>query len=310
MAKKSSSQKNSQIQYFLEDLRFLSGLPVSKKYQRLTLDEYPLDGQLLTASSLYQQSRKLYLSLGGEFTPKVCSTMRSLSAQDLFKDEIEFTPSWSEILWFQDHSHELVDPEKELEALGRFNEISLYHEQNHRVIWRLLPKAPKEQSDFCRYLNFAESLVVTLDLALGDQLGRKTSPIFEDMKVIYRSGGQDTWHKKPKAVYRQYLLAIVCATYCILEWVNSEDVLKVVDYVFPGQKKMNKDATKRSLEISELFTRITNPQWQERYWKEAQAKLKKVNGKSEEDTLYMVEDPLDMEAEFYFAHRVFDYFGL
>jgi hypothetical protein len=239
--------------------------------------------------------------------------MRALSAQDLFKDEIDFTPSFSEMVWFKDHVHEVADPEHEIEALSRFNEISLFHEQNHRVIWRLLPPAPHEERDVCRYLNFAESLVVTLDLALGDQLGKKHSPVFESMKVIYRSGGEDKWFKESKAIYRKYLLSLVCATYYTLEMINYDDILKAVDYVFPGQKKMNKDAVKRSLEISELFTRVTNPLWQERYWDKAQGKLAKLHAKmkSQEEALYLPEDPLDLEGEdFIFAHRVFDYYGL
>lgn len=310
MAKKTKSDPKAQVKNFVKDVEALCALPVSKKYSELVLEEYPFDAQLLHASRLYRESRKLYLSLGGVYSTRVCSTMRALSAQDLFKDEIDYTPSLSELLWFKDRHHEVSDPDQEIEALVRFNEISLFHEQNHRVIWRLLPPAPKEERDFCRYLNFAESLVVTLDLALGDELGAKLSPVFDRMKVTYRPGGEDAWSKKPKSEYRKYLTALLTTTYYALELINNEDVLKAVDYVLPGQKKMNKDAVHRGLELSEFFTRITNPQWQERYWKEAQTKLKKINGKSEEAPLYMAEDPLDLEGEFFFADRVFDYYGL
>jgi hypothetical protein len=41
------------------------------------------------------------------------------------------------------------------------------------------------------------------------------------------------------------------------------------------QKSINKDAVKRGLELNEHFTRITNPQWQELFWKSAASKLKK-----------------------------------
>lgn len=295
---------------FLKDINLLCEMPLSKKYKKLRLEEYPFDNQLLHASRIYRESRKLYLSLGGIYSPKICSTMRSLSAQDLFKDEIEFSPSASEFMWLKDHSHEVADPEFSIEALMRFNEISLFHEQNHRVLWRLLPPPPHEERDFCRYLNFAESLVVMLDVALGDELGEKVSPVFERMKVIYRSGGQDKWSKKSKGEYRQYLLAVLTSTYYLLEMMNPEDILKAVDYVLPGQKKITKQATRRGLELSELFTRITNPQWQERYWKISLAKLEKMHVSSKEDPLYMPEDPLDLEVEFFFAHRVLNYYGL
>ncbi|UYL09730.1 hypothetical protein B9G69_003970 [Bdellovibrio sp. SKB1291214] len=311
MTKRSSPPAtNPHVQNFIEDLQLLSSLPTSKKHSKIALTEYPLDEQLLHASSLYRASREMYLELGGVFEAKLCSTMRSLSAQDLFADVIQYSPSWSELLWFKDHSHELADPDKELEALGRFNEISLYHEQNHRVLWRLLPPAPKDATAFRRYLNFAESLVVVLDLALGDELGKKHSPIFEDLKVIYRSGGEHSYHTKDLQTYRKYLLSMVCATYCTLELVNPEDVVKVVDYVFPGQKKMNKDATTRSLEINELFTRVTNPQWQERYWQKAQKKLARLHKPSKEPTFHLAADPLDMEHEFAVALRVFEYYGI
>lgn len=301
-----------EVNDFLKDLELLASLPTSKKHGKLLLAEYPFDNQLLHLSSLYRNSRSLFYSLGGVFKPTLCSTMRSLSAQDLFKDEIAFTPSASELTWFKDHLEDVADPLEEMDSLVRYNGISLYHEQNHRVVWRLLPPAPKqnERYDIYRYLNFAESLVVVLDLALGDQIGSKLSPAFERMKVIYRPGGKDPWFNESKKVYRQYLLALLCTTYYALELINYEDILKAVDYVLPGQKKMNKHAVKRGLEISEHFTRITNPLWQERYWQQAQVKLTKMHQGSEEEPLYMPEDPLDLEAEFFFAHRVFDYFGL
>jgi hypothetical protein len=311
MAKKSPKpDPKAEIKEFIKDVELLCAIPTAKKYAKLALEEYPFDLQLISASRLYRESRKLYLSLGGDFLPRVCSTMRALSAQDLFKDEIDFTPSFSELLWFKDFSHDVADPDREIEALVRFNEISLFHEQNHRILWRLLPPAPKEKRDFCRYLNFAESLVVMLDLALGDELGRKLSPVFDRMKVIYRPGGEHAYSGKSKAEYRKYLLSCLCTTYYALELVHNDDILKAVDYVFPGQKKMNKDAVQRGLELSEHFTRITNPQWQERYWKAAQTKLNKINGHSEEAALYMAEDPLDLEAEFFYANRILDYFGL
>ena len=311
MAKKSpKSRPQTDVDFFLKDLRQLCKLPTLKKYEKHLLSEYPFDHQLLSASQLYRQSRKLYRSLGGIYSAKVCSTMRSLSAQDLFKDEIEFSPSFTELTWFKDYVHDVVDPLAEIDALSRFNEISLFHEQNHRVIWRLLPPAPSEKPDLCRYLNFAESLVVTLDLALGDELGKNLSSVFERMKVIYRSGGNDQWSKKPKAEYRKYLLALLCTTYLLLEMVNPEDILKAVDYIFPGQKKMNKMAVSRGLDLSELFFRITNPEWQERYWQEAGKKLKAMHVKSKEEPHYMPEDPLDLEEEFLLAHRVLDFYGL
>jgi hypothetical protein len=299
------------LKNYIKNLNTLARIDVSKHHKSLILYEYPFDGQLLSLSSLYRKSRKLFCSLGGVYSAKICSTMRSLSAHDLFADEIEFTPSASEILWFKDHFHEVVDPELEIETLLRFNEISIFHEQNHRIVWRLLPPAPQEKRDLCRYLNFAESLVVILDLALGDEIGKKYSPIFEKLRVIYRPGGQHKWFEEStKEIYRNYLLALMCTTYFALELINYEDILAAVNFVLPNQKKINREAVTRGLELSELFSRITNPQWQERYWKKARIKLKKIHHGSQEDTLYLPEDPLNLSEEFHLARRVFDCFGL
>lgn len=308
--KQAETSANSELKNFLKDLDLLSNLSTSKSYQKLWLKEYPFDLQLLSQSRLYRESRNLYLSLGGFFNARVCSTMRALSAQDLFKDEIDYTPSFSEMLWFKEKHFEVYDPEKEIESLVRFNEISLFHEQNHRVIWRLLPPAPQEQRDLSRYLNFAESLVVTLDLALGDELGPKHSKAFERMKVIYRSSDKNNYWKKSKKEYRNYLLALLSTTYFALETIHYDDVLKAVEFVLPGQTKMNQQAVAVGLEINELFTRVTNPLWQERYWKLARTKLKKIHSKTKEDALYMPEDPLNLREEFYLAFQVFDFYGL
>lgn len=293
---------------FIKKAKTLYALPVSKTIGKWVLFEFPFDAQLLSMSPLYLKSRKEYLKLGGRFHPRLCSTMRSLSAQDLFADSIDYSPTESEMIWFVKNSQDVADPEKEVEALGRFSEISVFHEQNHRIVWRMLPPAPKEQPDVRRYLNFAESLVVILDLALGDELGRKNSVLFEEMKVIYRSGGRGPWIKRSHKQSRDYYVALFLATYYVLEMMNPDDILPALNYVFPGQKAINQAVTERSLELSELFTRITNPQWQERYWTSAQRKLTKMHKGSSEDELYLPEDPLDFGDDLYIVQRVLDYF--
>ena len=298
------------LHLFLKDTALAAALPKTPSLKKLALYEYPFDHQLLGLSPIYQISRKHYLALGGKYLPRISSTMRSLTAQDLFKNEIDYTPSESELIWFKNHHKEVYDPEQEKLALERFNTISVFHEQNHRVIWNLLPPAPKEERDLLRYLNFSESLVVMLDLALADEIGGKLSLALERMKVIYRTSGNPKWKKKGKAAYRNYLLAIFCSTYYVLELINPEDILKAVDYVFPSQKKLNKDAVSRSLDISELFTRITNPQWQERYWKKASQSLARLHKKSKADALYLPEDPLDLEEEFIIAKSILSHFNL
>lgn len=300
----------SEVSHFLKDVRQLSALPYARKHAKLCLYEYPFDHQLLSLSAVYRKSRQQYIALDGRYSPRLSSLMRSLSAQDLFADEIDYTPASTELLWFANKTEDVYDPENEMAALERFNTISVFHEQNHRILWRLLPPAPKEERDLIRYLNFAESLVVMLDLALGDEIGSLLSPAFERMKVIYRTSSSVKIWRSSKAIYREYLLATLCATYFILELMNPEDVLKAVNYALPGQKKMNRDAVSRALDINELFTRITNPEWQQRSWKTARAKLAKIHKASKADALYLPEDPLDFDEEFVIARFVLDNFGL
>lgn len=296
---------------FIKDVNQILAVPVSKKYLNLVLDEQVFDLQLLSASSVYRESRKLYLGLGGKFKPSICSTMRGLSTQDLFKDEIQYSPSLSEWLWFKEYGHSLSDAAEEIQALTRFNEISVFHEQNHRIVWRLLPPAPaaSERADLFRYYNFAESLVVTLDLIFADQMGKNLSQSLENLKVIYRPGGGDSYHSKTKSEYRKYLLAVLASTYYRLDGMFSSDVLKAVNYVLPDQKSMNKAAVKRGLELSEIFTEVTNPQWQNIYWKTGAQKLRKIQN-LKEPSLYLPEDPLDLEEEFKIARNVFAAFGI
>lgn len=302
--------QNKNLQKFLKDSQSLLSIPVNKRYSHLLLDEYPFDAELLSISRVYRESRKLYLALGGSYSPRACSTMRALSSHDLFKDEIEFTPLLSELRWFTQHHQEIADPASLMNAISCFGEISLFHEQNHRILWRLLPPAPDEQRDVCRYLNFAESLVVTLDLALGDEVGPQLSPVFERFKSLYRPSGNPKWASLSKKDYRHYLRVLLYVTYLILELIEPEDIPKAVNYMFPTTKTMNKAAVKRGMELSELFTLNTNRQWQMRQWKTAQLKLESFHKNSLEDTLYLPEDPLDFEEEFIIADRVFDHFGL
>lgn len=307
---KSLKKNKKPVATFVKDVNKLKTLPVSGQHAKLVLNEYPFDLQLLTISRLYRKSRQFYNSLGGTFSPKVCSTMRALSAQDLFKDEIEFTPAFSELLWFAAHASVLPDAEIELQALKHFNDISLFHEQNHRVLWRFLPPAPVEQRDLGRYLNFAESLVVTLDLALGDEIGKELSLTFERLNLLYRPGVRNPWLAKSKKEYRRYMLGLLAATYFTLEGVDGRDCLKAVNYVLPGQKSINRAAVQRGLELNEHFTKVTNPNWQQLYWKSAALKLQKLHLKSEEEALYLPEDPLDLNEEFFYARRIFDSYGL
>lgn len=299
-----------ELNQFIQEAQNLFALPISKKYAEISLSEYPFDLQLLSLSPLYRKSRQLFLLNGGSFIPTVCSTMRSLSSPELFKNEIAFTPIASELHWFSNHWQETPEPLEMMRSLQDFSAISLFHEQNHRILWPLLPPAPEEQRDICRYLNFAESIVVTLDLALGDEVGATHSPALERFKTLYRPSGTADWKNFNKKQRRQYLHALLYTTYLALELVEPADIPKAVNYLFPQSKATNKQTVKRGLELSELFTLNTNRNWQARHWKAASNSLAEFHRESLEDVLYLPEDPLDLDEEFNIADRVFDYFGL
>ena len=306
--KKSTTPK--QIKSFLKSAKALAALPTSKKFQHLVVDEYIFDAQLLKVSRLYRLSREHYIAMGGQFKPRVSSMMRSLSAQDLFKDEIDYTPSFTELSWFLGHPNEVADQSAEVRALQIFNENSLYHEQNHRVIWKLLPPAPKDAGGLRRYLNFAESLVVTLDLALGDQVGLKFASDFERMNLIYRPASKHRWHLQSKTIYQKYLLALFGTTYLALELIHSADIKKAIDYILPGQKSINQQAVQRGLELNELFTLNTNPQWQRLNSRQAQKKLEKLHKNSEKMPLSIAPHPLDLNFELTWVRSILNHYGL
>lgn len=299
------------VKKFSADVKTLLDLPVDEQYQKLFLEECPFDSQLITLGTLYRKSRVEYLRLGGSYKASVVSTMRSLSTHDLFKNEIEFTPLHSEMIWLYEHLESMPDAFEQVKAIKHFHDISIFHEQNHRIIWKLLPPAPTDKSNLRRYLNFAESLVVSLDLALADQVDCSNSglsKVCERLSLFYRPAGPTGLKKLSRSAYRQYLLSVFCATYYCLERIYSKDVLKAVNYVLPKNKKYNRLAVRRGLELNQDFTEITNPQWQEIYWQSAAAKLGKIHQDSKKQVLFLSEDPLDLGPELKFAQKIFAYF--
>lgn len=310
MNKNLNKTKNLEVKKFVADANTLFAIAIQNKYSKLHVQELPFDLQLLNSSAVYKKSRMLYLKNGGKFSAKVCSTMRGLVSQDLFNNDIEYTPAESQLRWLADYGHQIGDAHDAISALLQFTEISIFHEQNHRIIWRMLPKVPTDKEYICKYLNFAESLVVTLDMALGDELQKKLSHTFENLKVIYHPSGNDGLDQKSKKEYRQYLLAILTTTYYALELLHHDDILSAVNYVLPNQKSINSKAFKRAIQLSEQFTQVTNPEWQNIYWKIGAQRLKKIQKNSKQNILQLPSDPLDLDSEFLIAEKIFNAFGL
>lgn len=301
-------RKPDQVKVFVNDVKTILKLPINSAVRKFEIPEYPFDTQMLSLSPLYFKSRQAYLKLGGKHVAAVCSTMRSLSTQDLFKNEIHYSPMHSEMVWLYENAKYFIDTKDQVSAIQHFHAISIFHEQNHRIIWQLMPKAPTDKINLRRYLNFAESLVVMLDLALADQINPKVSKSLERMSLLYRPAGSAKLQSLTTTDYRQYLLSAFVATYCMLERVNGEDILKVVNYVLPENKKINKQAVHRGLELNQDFTEVTNPGWQEIYWQSAAVKLKEIHKKSKAPVLVLPQDPLDLELELSIVEQVLNYF--
>lgn len=298
-----SKRISKYVKQYLDDVAQISSLKTVRSLQELHVEELPFDRQMLALSPLYRASRKHYLALGGTFTKKICSTLRSLSSDDIFKNEVEYSPAESEVLWFAQNPEFVSDADAEVLALQRFNDISIFHEQNHRVVWKLLPAAPADKNGFRRFLNFAESAVVTLDAALGDELGPELSMPSLRLNLLYRPAGDFKTDGS-----RNHLIAFFCATYFLLDRVHKIDILKAVNYLFQEQKALNRQAVARALELNESFTDVTNPQWQALYWQKAAKKLQVLNKKSKKPVLLLPQDPLDLGAELELIHDILDYF--
>jgi hypothetical protein len=278
----------------LKAIQLLNKLPRKSKYDSLAVAEYPFDLLLLSLSSLYRKSRQSFLAMGGQFFPKVCSVARSLSDKDLFRKEIYYSPLESELLWFCDQGmYEVTDAAESARHLMDIGGISLFHEQNHRIVWNLLPPPPEDKVDFLRYLNFAESIVVGLDLALADELGKRQSHALEEIKSIYRTTSDESWSKKPTREYWDYLSAAILSTYFLLEGFDPRDLPKGLRVVFPEQHKLVKAAVKRSLDLSQHFVSSTNRMWQDRHWQFALDSLLALRGEgAKEGPLCLADDPI------------------
>jgi hypothetical protein len=300
--------QKSEVKTFMKDVKAFSVQPISAEHTKLFLKEYPFDPQLITLSPLYRRSRQLYLKQGGKFAPSVCSTMRSLSTHDLFKNEIEYSPMHSEIMWLAENARHLPSAAEEIKAVKHFHDISIFHEQNHRILWKQLPPAPTDQDHLRRYLNFAESLVVALDLALADQVEAGLSKIGERLSLFYRPAGAKNLKTLSKKEYRQYLFSAFYGTYLCLERIHDDDVLRAANYVRPENKKINRAAVRRALELNKDFTEVTNPQWQQLYGANAARELGVIHKNSKRPVLFLPEDPLDLDQEFTIVKKVFDLF--
>ncbi|MEO7163399.1 MAG: hypothetical protein ABI041_10810, partial [Bdellovibrionia bacterium] len=261
----------------------------------------PFDFQLLTLSSLYRKSRRLYRSLGGRYSPSLLSSGRTLSSASLLTDFIEYSPIEQELIWNATDVLERKAPAQLLKL--RTYCTSVFHEQNHRILWGLLPPPPKKASQLRMYLNFAESLVVAADMALGDELGYYHSRLFHLIGVIYHPGTNARQDLGNTRNYRNYLHAAIYATYLNLELFEPHEIEQAVRHLYPNIVPYADYVLDRCLRLDRKFVEKTNPFWQHKHGK-------KIKAKNADLPLQLPDDPLDNRLLYLWAEKWMDKLGI
>jgi hypothetical protein len=266
----------------------------------------PFDRQLLRKSRLYRRSRERYLQLGGAFAPSLMSPPRSLSSASLLDLSIEYSPVEAELIW------SATDPvgSNHRATLHRLLETKkyctlLFHEQNHRVLWTVIPSAPSDEKKLSRYLDLAESFTIALDVALGDELGAGAK-VFYLSGVSYDPGSQMRAEKLSRSAYREFLQACMYSIYMKLEFFGPEEIRKTVHSLYPGNRRITELAIRRALSLEDGFVWLTNRGWKN---KNMDA-VKRVLCGSASDSLSLPADITDNRLHRFWADRWFRYMGL
>jgi hypothetical protein len=292
------SKTGEELRHAIETLA--SALPA--RATQFELQEQPFDRLLLTGSRIYRRSRELYLQYGGAFRPSLVSTPRTLSSVTLIQPLIQYSPIESEYIW------SATDPGERTNLAHlmtlRTYAISPAHEQNHRILWQQLPPPPTDRDGLRRYLNLAESMVVALDMAIGDELGPELARVFYLAGVIYDPG---TDIRKARGMtprmYRNYLHAVMYATYLHLEFYSKKGIAKAVRALFANlPDEILERALNRSGNLDPMFVQVTNPAWQEQHGKTAGRGLQKRGV----PRLELPEDPMNSRLAYLHAEAFFE----
>ncbi len=274
-----------------------------RRAPKLHIAEQPFDGLLLSISPLYQKSRQLYLNSKGTYRSLLVSSPRTLSSPTLLEPLIQYSPIETEMVWAatdpieRKNSHHLLTL--------RTYVGSLFHEQNHRTLWTMLPPPPKDAVGIRRYLNFAESLVISADMALGDELGPKMARELYMTGTIYDPGTDIRKLRLNRREYRNYLQAATHATYLNLEHYDPEQIGKGIAVLFPSIGKLSERASQRSGNLDRAFVWNTNPAWQRKHRDKVARALS-----SPQEKLILPDDPMDNRLQYLLAEKWFEALGL
>jgi len=234
------------------------------------LNEQPFDELLLSKSRLYRRSRELFLRNKGTFRAVCLSSARTLGSANLVRNEIEYNPIASELAW------SLSDPVQRkdrahLEQVRAWM-TGVFHEQSHRILWHHFKAekifCPQVRSHAYRFLNLVESLVIILDMAVGDELDSRTGNALYSLHGIYNPGSAFMRKIRARngALYRQALIVCLYVTYFRLEGLHPEDIPQNAHFAFENlNSKMIDSCIERSMKIEPRFVDLTNPIWQKKH---------------------------------------------
>lgn len=283
-----SSRQAAELRAALARLRKSEANPLARK----PLPGQPFDSLLLQLSPAYRRSRTAYRKLGGKHIASYVSTPRTLSSAALLSNEIEYSPLEREYAWAAALPATKANDLRLLEI--RTSVTSLFHEQNHRLLWQLLPPAPRDRAGMRRYLNLAESLVVVTDMGLADDLGTKRSRDFYLSGAIYDPGTSVREEGLKGRMYRNYLQAALHATYLNLELFDPSRIPDVIEAMFPMIGTYARRAAVRSLNLDRAFVEKTNPAWQSRNLQAVRASLSRdLNQAGDREPLVLPAGPTD-----------------
>jgi hypothetical protein len=285
-----------------------TGVPrLTKKAAKLRVFEQPFDAHLLALSPLYRHAREAFFKSGGTFRSAMVSSPRSLSSPTLLDTAVDYSPVESEYIW------SATDP-KEKRNLNHLFAVrgyvtSLFHEQNHRTLWSMLPPAPPAPYDevgIRRYLNLAESFIIAMDMALGDELGPQLANLFYVTGATYDPGTPIRGELRSRRAYRNYLQATAYATYLNLELYEPEDITHAISALFPMLGAFGGRAARRASNLDRAFVWKTNPSWQKKHG----SQVMKARSRKGQTGLTLPERPLDNREHYLLGERWFAAFGL
>lgn len=289
--------------------------PLAGATKKNVLPGQAFDAFYLAESPLFRRSRALYLKHGGTFEARLSSSPRSLSSSILLENRIQYSPTEDELLWIASDPDEKKNDEGLLRVISY--STSVFHEQSHRILWKILP-LPHDLSaaGLRRYLNFIEAVVVGIDMALGDELEPEFAALGYLSGTLYDPGTYARFLSKRER--RNYLHVAIRTTYLALEPYDSSRVHKALSAWLPLWipslvKEAGLHAVKRALRLDDAFIEVTNVAWQKKHLVGFQKFLAgKARGKGgmNSERFTISEDGESWIDPYLVVEKVFDFFGI